>query len=47
MELAHIYLCLAFLCFPRRGGGLALLREGPASHSNARGGTECATNCQD
>lgn len=47
MELAPIYLCLAFLCFARRGGGLALLRAGPASHSDARGGLECGANCQD
>lgn len=39
MELAHIYLCLAFLCFAWRGGGLALaLREGPPPTQTHAGG---------
>lgn len=38
MEFAHIYLCLAFLCFAWCGVGLALFHEGPASHSDARWG---------
>lgn len=42
MELAHIYLCLAFLCFAWRGGGLALaLREGPPPLRHMRGAGMC------